>query len=182
MIGISNYSNENPPIWGHFRPVNFKIFFNHDEVILVHAWKSFNLGAFLDCKFQNFLQPWWRFPEKNRSWNSYNNNNNVFRTKGGRSLLMWTLPAFIQTTEVLYLLSSQALPSLFLNASTDGASMTSFGSPFQDLIIRCENDFARIALWACCLLNHCWCPLVLVEPSGVNSSFGSKRTSPFIIL
>ena len=31
MMGISNYSNENPSIWGHFIPVNF-----------------------------NFLQPWWK--------------------------------------------------------------------------------------------------------------------------
>ena len=50
---------ENPSIWGHFWSVNFKIFFNHGEVIHSCPWKSFNLGASLNCIFQDFLQPWW---------------------------------------------------------------------------------------------------------------------------
>ena len=43
----------------HFRWSNFKIFFNHGEVILDgKGVKSSQSGAFQMVKFQNFLQPW----------------------------------------------------------------------------------------------------------------------------
>ena len=48
---------EIPPSGGHFWTVSLKIFFNHCEVTLVHAWKFFDLGAFQTCEFQR-LQPW----------------------------------------------------------------------------------------------------------------------------
>ena len=59
MVKSSTHILEIPSVLGHFWTDNFKFFFNHGEVIHSCPWKSFNLGAFLDCKFQNFLQPWW---------------------------------------------------------------------------------------------------------------------------
>ena len=59
MVKSFTLVHENSSIWGHFRPVNFKIFFNHGEVTQSCPWKSFYLGAFQTCEFQKKIQPWW---------------------------------------------------------------------------------------------------------------------------
>ena len=87
MVKPFTLVRETPSVWGYFWSVSLKIFFNHGEVIHSFPWKSINIGVFLNCDFQNFLQPWWSI--HSCPWKSLNPGAFLMREASSR----WVCPS-----------------------------------------------------------------------------------------
>ena len=72
----------------------------------------------------------------------------MYFAQKGRSLWKWTLHMFIYyyAADDRYIFSLQSLSISFLNTFTDGAAIALAGSPFQALIVHCENEYSLAVL------------------------------------